>query len=107
MIDDLPFQAGYSEAERASFNAAFYGLGLRWYWDTDTYDDLLRRFDCATQRIRHYLEAQQPHLLKAYDAAFLVEAIQRAQLRTQRATAGTGKARRFDWAQTLAGEIGA
>ena len=107
MIDDLPFQAGHREAERDSFNAAFYELGLRWYWDTDTYENLLRRFDCATQRIRHYLEAQQPHLLKAYDAAFLVEAIQQAQLKAQRATAGTGTARRFDWAQTLAGEIGA
>ena len=85
MINDLPFHTGPSEAERNSFNAAFYELGLRWYWDTDTYNDLL----------------------KAYDAAFLVDAIQQAQLKAQRTASQTPAARHFDWAQTLAGEIGA
>ena len=28
------------------------------------------------ERIRHYLETRQPHLLKAYDATFLVNLIQ-------------------------------
>ena len=107
MTNDLPFQTGPREAERNSFNAAFYELGLRWYWDTDTYNDLLRRFDCTTRRIQHYLEAHQAHLLKAYDAAFLVDAIQQAQLKAQRTASNIPSARHFDWAQTLAGEIGA
>ncbi len=107
MINDLPFQTGHSEAERNSFNAAFHELGFRWYWDTDTYNDLVRRFNCTTERVRHYLEAHQPHLLRAYDAGFLVDAIQQAQLKTQRAALNTPPSRHFDWAQTLGSEIGA
>ncbi len=106
MIDDLPVQTGHSEAERNSFNAAFHALGLRWYWDTDTYDALVRRFTCTTERLRHYLEAHQAHLLKAYDAEFLVDAIRQTQLKAQRAAPNAAASRPFDWAQTLGSEIG-
>ena len=107
MINDLPFQTGHADAERNSLNAAFHELGFRWYWDAATYNDLVRRFNCTTERIRHYLEAHQAHLLKAYDAAFLVDAIQQAQLKTQRVAPSAAASQPFDWAQTAGGEIGA
>jgi len=36
-------------------------------------------------RVRAYLEAHQPHLLRAYDADFLVDAIQGARNRFSKA----------------------
>ena len=49
-------------------------------------------------RIRHYLSAQQPHLLKAYDADFLVELIRQKQVQHRSRNAGA-PARNFDWSQ--------
>jgi hypothetical protein len=64
-----------TEVERNAYNAAFSELGLTWYWDAQTY----RQLRAASQQkchVRSYLEAHQPHLLKAYDADFLVQAIE-------------------------------
>ena len=74
------------EIDRNAFNAAFYELGLRWHWDSDTYDTLATQA-CERQRVRGYIEAEQPHLLRAYDADFLTDAILRTQRRTRHAGA--------------------
>ena len=109
MMNDLPFQAHNEDAERNSLNAAFYELGFRWHWDSDTYNTLLNQRSSTAERIRYYLETRQSHLLKAYDAAFLVELIQekKALIGHQRAHSGAAVARHFDWSQSLGGELGA
>jgi hypothetical protein len=63
-----------AETHRNAYNAAFTDLGLTWFWDTDTHNRLQANAD-ERERIRIYLETQQAHLLKAYDADFLVNAI--------------------------------
>ncbi len=64
-----------ADIHRSAYNAAFHELGLKWHWDTDHYESALP----ASQEKAHllsYLQAHQGHLLKAYDAAFLVDADQ-------------------------------
>jgi hypothetical protein len=58
--------------------------------------------------IDHYLQTRQPHLLRAYDAPFLIQAIEdkKAQHAKRSSSAAHG-CRQFDWAQTVGGEIGA
>lgn len=67
--------------ERNAYNAAFHELGFRWHWDSDTYNQLVHQCSNAGQQIRQYLETRQPHLLKAYDAAFLIDVIQEKKAR--------------------------
>jgi hypothetical protein len=69
-----------AELERAAFNAAFYELGLHLYWDKGTYQ-ALAAIRSEHDRVRGYLEREQPHLLRAYDADFLTDAVIRAQQR--------------------------
>ena len=108
VFNDLPVQQQCEEIERNACNAAFYALGLRWYWDIDTYQRLVRSGLACAEQIRHYLETQQPHLLKAYDADFLVGAILEKKARHQaRSPQPASAPRHFDWAQTLCGELGA
>ena len=90
------------ELERNSYNAAFYDLGLQWHWDTDTFHQLASKSGCPQERIQHYLETRQPHLLRAYDAAFLANAIQQ-----KRASYRCSSAAPFDWGQVMGREIGA
>ena len=99
-------ESGGVELERNAYNAAFYELGFRWHWDSATYDELARRSENEADRIRHYLSASQPHLLKAYDAEFLVDLIRQKQVQHRSRDAGTCK-RAFDWSQTLSAELGA
>jgi hypothetical protein len=63
-----------AETSRHAYNAAFHDLGLTWFWDAETHERLQASAD-ERERIRIYLETQQAHLLKAYDAEFLVNAI--------------------------------
>ncbi|MBI3368780.1 MAG: hypothetical protein HY021_10165 [Burkholderiales bacterium] len=98
----LPAHA-HRDMERNSYNAAFYALGLRWHWDCETYDALVGRSDDPAERIQHYLETRQPHLLKAYEAGFLANAIQQKKAAYRCSDASRG----FDWARALDGEIGA
>jgi hypothetical protein len=109
MGNDLPIAYLHDEMERNAYNAAFYELGLRWHWDRDTYSQLLRRGADAADRIRHYLETHQPHLLRAYDATFLAHAIQekKAEHSKRRPASGDIASCDFDWAETLGGELGA
>jgi hypothetical protein len=63
------------ETERNAYNVAFCELGLEWYWDAQTYAEL-RAAAQPKCHVRSYLESHQPHLLRAYDADFLVNAIE-------------------------------
>lgn len=95
------------EIERSAFNAAFYELGLRWHWDSDTYEALAAN-PCERARVRHYLETEQSHLLRAYDADFLTEAILAAKRRrqTEIACRVPHAMQRFNWTDPRWGEIG-
>ena len=96
------------ELERDAYNAAFYELGLRWHWDCDTYEQLQRAGALPATRLRHYLETRQGHLLRAYDADFLVSAIEHTKaVARARLDSQAHAARRFDWAQSLGRELGA
>lgn len=109
MVNDFPTQNRIIEAERNAYNAAFHELGFRWHWDSETYSQLTRSGLNAEQQLRHYIETQQAHLLKAYDTAFLVGVIQEKQsVHRQRTAAYAARpGRHFDWAATLGGELGA
>lgn len=109
MVNDFPAPSRFDEAERNAYNAAFHELGFRWHWDSDTYMRLNRRDSNAEAQLRHYLEAHQAHLLKAYDASFLIAVIQEKQSahRKRDKASAARPGRHFDWAQTLGGELGA
>ena len=62
-----------AEAQRLAYNAAFDELGLSWSWDAETFARLPAG---ARQRVQAYLEREHPHLLRAYDADFLVQAVE-------------------------------
>ncbi|HEX6703613.1 MAG TPA: hypothetical protein VF169_02535 [Albitalea sp.] len=95
------------ELERNAYNAAFHDLGLHWCWDDDTFAGLLANPD-PHARLCRYIETQQPHLLRAYDLQFLVEAIEARKTGFQAAGASTGGAAlSFDWAQACGTELGA
>jgi hypothetical protein len=105
----LTSEAG--DRELNAYNAAFYDLGLRWHWDSATYEALLSMGGDGATRLRHYLQTQQPHLLRAYDADFLVAMIeQKAAVQRAAADAAQGDnpaPRFFDWAQARGCELGA
>jgi hypothetical protein len=67
-----------AEAHRHAYNAAFEQLGLTWYWDAATYARLQAH---GRDGVRIYLETEQSHLLRAYEADFLVDAIETTQAR--------------------------
>jgi hypothetical protein len=96
-----------TEIERSAFNAAFYELGLRWHWDSDTYD-VLAAEACERARVRRYLEGEQAHLLRAYDADFLTDAILSAKRRCQQllSRCSARSVPRFNWADARWGEVG-
>ena len=85
MVNENIFQCDSHEAERNAYNAAFYEMGFRWYWDCEIYAEIM----------------------KAYEAAFLAKLIEKAQLRKRLSTRNTAPSAHFNWAETLAGEIGA
>ena len=103
----LPRPATHTEIERSAFNAAFYELGLRWHWDSATYEALANN-PCERSRVRHYLEAEQPHLLRAYEPEFLTDAILTAKARCRRALGHSPAhvAPSFNWADARWGEVG-
>ena len=107
VFNELSVQHQIEEIERNACNAAFHALGLRWYWDSATYQQLARGGLSCSEQIRHYLETQQPHLLMAYDAEFLVGAILEKKALHQVRHTAAGATRHFDWAQSLCGELGA
>ena len=64
------------ECRRQAYNAAFEELGLNWYWDPITYACLPAQ---GARGVRNYLETEHAHLLRAYEADFLVTAIEAAK----------------------------
>ncbi|MDB5960482.1 MAG: hypothetical protein JWP59_1776 [Massilia sp.] len=69
-----------ADAHRNAYNAAFHELGLRFHWDSAQFQGGACA-DGDRECLRNYLQTHQPHLLKAYDAEFLVDAIQAAKER--------------------------
>lgn len=69
-----------AEIHRNAYNAAFSELGLPWHWDAKTHSTLQANAK-ERERVRAYLETRQAHLLKAYDADFLIDAIQTTKAR--------------------------
>jgi hypothetical protein len=96
-----------ADLHRNAYNAAFYQLGLSWYWDANTGDDLAV-ISGGRQRLQHYLETCQAHLLKVYEADFLIEAIQAAKARCHEnmTACGTRVTRPVNWAEIQRGEVG-
>jgi hypothetical protein len=67
-----------TQAHRQAYNAAFEELGLNWHWDPVTYACLPAQ---GPEGLRAYLEKEHSHLLRAYEADFLVNAIETAKRR--------------------------
>jgi hypothetical protein len=59
------------------YTAALDELGLSWHWDPSTYGT-------GPEGLRAYLHKEQPHLLRAYDADFLVDAVESTRARLAR-----------------------
>lgn len=74
-----------NDAQRHAYNAAFDELGLNWQWDATTYARVRSR---GRDGLRSYLEGEHAHLLRAYEADFLVNAIESAKARCQAEVAG-------------------
>ncbi|RZJ26455.1 MAG: hypothetical protein EOO54_02745 [Haliea sp.] len=79
MIHNLHDQSTI-DAHRHAYNAAFEELGLPWHWDSATFARLQAG---GRDGVRSYLQSEQAHLLRAYDAEFLVDAIETAKARYQ------------------------
>lgn len=108
MFNDIFIAREADELDRHAYNAAFHELGFRWHWDIDTHEALLASHGSAAERIGHYLQTSQPHLLKAYDRVFLIELIERKKAEQLAALARrTSRALQFDWACMPGCEIGA
>ena len=75
---DATAATGLAEAHRHAYNAAFEELGLSWYWDCASYGGLRGQ---GPDAVRSYIETEHPYLLRAYDAEFLVNAIETAKAR--------------------------
>jgi hypothetical protein len=99
--------ANGADVHRGAYNAAFYELGLKWHWDADMYQSVLPHAE-EKLHIRKYLETHQPHLLKAYDAEFLTDAIHTAKQRKYDAmlACNCSDACKVDWAEIQKIEIG-
>ena len=70
-----------ADQARHAYNTAFEKVGLNWHWDEATFERLQTSGRFA---VRTYLEDEQSHLLRAYEADFLVDAIEAARTSTQR-----------------------
>jgi len=93
-----------AEVQVAAYNAAFHELGLNWYWDLPTWRRLQQQGDANAGPVGRYLQTVQPHLLKAYDAEFLVDAIESTKARCW--DAASRCTRPADWAEIQRGETG-
>ncbi|MDB5752227.1 MAG: hypothetical protein JWP65_2648 [Ramlibacter sp.] len=60
------------------YSAAFEELGLSWDWDPAVYGP-------GGDGLRAYLEKEHPHLLRVYDANFLLQAVEATRARLERA----------------------
>jgi hypothetical protein len=93
-----------AEVRRNAYNAAFYELGLGWFWEAGCH-----HAGPAGERacVREYLAQHQPHLLTAYDADFLVDAILAAKERcAPQMAAGARPGAAIDWRELQQRQIG-
>lgn len=106
-ITKRKFAGSPADAHRNAYNAAFYELGLSCHLDENAYQEVLCE-DGERDCLRQYLERHQSHLLKAYDAEFLVDAIQAAKARCYDAiTADGATAGGFiNWAEIQQSQVG-
>lgn len=72
------------ELHLCAYNGAFWDLGFKWQWDATTYREL-SGVGSEKERIRAYVERQQPHLLKAYEPDFLIDLIHENKMRRHQA----------------------
>lgn len=96
-----------ADIHRNAYNAAFFELGLRWYWDSEIYPAVLSEAD-ERRCLRQYVVKHQPHLLTAYDADFLVDAIQATKARCygRMKLSGCKGGAHVNWAALQHGEVG-
>ncbi len=80
-MQDEVIDTGLSETHRQAYNAAFEELGLNWRWDAQTCAGLP---PSGPDAVRAYLQREHPHLLRAYEPEFLVNAIENARQRLLR-----------------------
>ncbi len=110
-MSDLSFlhtdTSDQADAQRQAYNAAFYELGLRWHWDSNDYDCQMC-VESQRAHLRRYLENRHPHMLRVYDADFLVDAIQVTMARClENAKAqGGATAAMTNWAVFQHGDVG-
>jgi hypothetical protein len=110
-MSDMSFLPGdttdLADAQRQAYNAAFYELGLRWHWDANEY---ACQMGVQSQRshLRRYLETRHPHMLRAYDADFLLDAIQTTMARCLEKSGpqGCASAAMANWAVFQHGDVG-
>lgn len=79
-----------SEAQRHAYNCAFEELDLPWHWDAPTF---ARLQPSGRAGLRHWIETEQPHLLRAYGIDFLLDLIQATQARCHARIAQAAAAR--------------
>jgi 1,4-alpha-glucan branching enzyme len=60
-----------------AYNLACHELDLSWEWDPATYGE-------GREGLRAYLQQEQPHLLRAYDIDFIVNAVESMKERLDR-----------------------
>jgi len=91
----------------AAYNAAFYELGLSWHWNDEVFHEL-QSLPTEREWIKTYMETHQSHLLKVYDADFLIEAIQTTKARCfeTMTDGGAKKASAVNWAEIHRAEVG-
>ena len=106
-ITKRKFTGTSADAHRNAYNAAFYELGLSCHLDSAAYQEVLCA-DGERNCLRQYLERHHAHLLTAYDADFLVDAIQSAKARCYDAiTADGATAGGFiNWAEIQQSQVG-
>ena len=78
MQDNELVHGQHAQTHRQAYNAAFEELGLNWQWDERTCESLPAP---GRDAVRTYLEREHPHLLRAYEPDFLVNAIENAKQR--------------------------
>jgi hypothetical protein len=57
----------HADTSAQAYHLALEELGLEWNWD-------------ASEPVRAYIEREHPHLLRAYDADFLANAIESTRI---------------------------
>ncbi len=66
-------QSADDEAARNAYNSVFSTLEIDWHWDAATYRELVSG---GAQPVRTFVERHRPHLLRAYSAECLVNAVE-------------------------------